>query len=382
MRTSSSRRSMPRLTMLVSTSALFLGACATAGAGPSSTATPAPSGGATGAGSATPIAQSGRWSVSTAPQVDLWLHSLAMISRDTVKVPLYRRGYRDSVTAVRSRSNVLTALDGNREKLAERLATSPNYLQAQFLALDFSSWDEMKLAAERFLQFEGEPRRAPDERSASRVAQFASVFPTASDRDWLRLFVASVQDENVRWFAGEQAKSSVSRAAVVSAVDTLMRRYYPKFERFLNNTGQRNGVLLLSAPIGGEGRAGSNQQRQTVIASTLPGRADDAIEALLVFAHEITGTLVGNVVTDNTSPADARAGLGERYVSAGQVRAGAMVLEKIAPELVVPYMRYYLAQTGTMAGSNLAATFNGTFELPKAIADGLLRQIEIVLGGI
>lgn len=287
------------------------------------------------------------------------------------------------MTTARARSNTLTALDGNRATLASRLETSPQYLQAQFLPFEFGSWEEMKLAADRFLQFEGEPRRARDQNTANRVALFASIFSTPADREWLRLFVASVQDENSRWFAAEHQRNSRERASVISAVDSLWSQHYrAKFERFLNNTSQRNGELVLSLPIGGEGRTGNGPQRQTIVAVTWPGRTEDATEALLVFAHEITGTLVGGVVTDNTTPAEKREGLSDRYVSSGQTRAGAILLEKVAPELVEPYMRYYLGQAGARVDGSVSGSFSRTFALPKAISDGLLRQIEIVLGGI
>lgn len=324
-----------------------------------------------------------QWPVRTSAHVDGWLHAFALISTDTLVVPLYKRGYRDSVLAVRARANVLTALDGNRAKLSEGLAASPNYLQAQFLPLDFSSWEEMRGAAERFLQFNGEPRRAPDEATAARVAQFASIFSTPADREWLRLFVASVQDEQTRWFATEHARIARDRAPVVAAVENSWKTTYrAKFERFLNNTGQRFGDMLLSVPLGGEGRTGNGRERQTVVAVAWPGRVEDAREALLVFAHEVTGSLVGGVVSDNTSPADKREGRGDRYVAVGQVRAGAALLEKIAPDLVEPYMRYYLAQAGARPDGGVSAAFSRTFTLPQSIVDAIQRQIEIVLGGI
>ena len=264
-----------------------------------------------------------------------------------------------------------------------RLAASPSYLQAQFLAFEFASWDDMRGAVEQFLQFQGEPRRAPDEATAMRVAQFASIFPTPADRDWLRLFVAGVQDENTRWFAGEHARLVRERARVTAAVQTLWESgYRTKFERFLNNTGQRFGDMVLSAPIGGEGRAGNGRDRQTVVAVAWPGRVDDAREALLTFAHEITGSLVGGVISDNTTPAEKRDGQGDRYVAIGQVRAGALLLEKVAPELLDGYMRYYLAQSGARADGGASAAFQRTFPLPSAIVTALQRQIEIVLGGI
>ena len=324
-----------------------------------------------------------RWQTTTAPHVDLWLHGFALISEDTALVPLYRRGYRDSVGTVRRGSNVLTALDGNRSVLANRLAFSPHYLQAQFLPFEFGSWEELRVGAQRFLQFDGEPRRAPDQSAAAHVALFASVFSTPEDREWLRLFVSGLEDENSRWFAAEHKRLLVQRAPVIQAVAALWANTYrAKLERFLNNTGQRNGDLVLSVPLGGEGRTGNGRERQTVVAVGWPGRVQDATEAILVFAHEITGSLVSGVVTDNTSPAEKRDGLNDRYISAGQVRAGAMLLEKVAPDLVEPYMRYYLAQAGRRPTGALSEAFARAFALPKPVADGLLRQIEIVLGGI
>ena len=381
-----SRASSRVRTLLAAAPVLAMALAAGSGVAPTTSPQPAsPPAAGTPVSTGAPVAQPSvtRWRVTTSPHLDLWLHSFALISQDTALVPLYRRGYRDSVSAVRTRANILTALDGNRAALATGLAASPQYLQAQFLPFEFGSWEDMKLAAERFLQFEGEPRRAPDQNTAARVALFASIFPSPSDRNWLRLFISAVQDENTRWFATEHQRVAQERSVVVVSVESLWTRTYrSRFERFLNNTGQRNGYLVLSLPLGGEGRTGNGRERQTVVAVGWPGRMQDAREAILVFAHEITGALVGGVVTDNTTPAEKRDGVSDRYVAAGQTRAGAMLLQKIAPELVEPYMRYYLEQAGVRPAGSLSDAFSGRFELPKAITDGLLRQIEIVLGGI
>src|SRR6188472_2996364 len=71
-----------------------------------------------------------RWPIKTAEHVDLWLHAFAMVSNDSAPIPLYRRGYRDSLTVLKNRANILTSLDANRGALATRLAGSPAYLQA------------------------------------------------------------------------------------------------------------------------------------------------------------------------------------------------------------------------------------------------------------
>lgn len=366
------------LALTVSTGCATAGPAASPGSNAGAASVPTPS-----VPSSSRPALATRWPVRTSAHVDLWLHAFATIDDQSLLVPLYRRGYRDSIATVKNRANVLTSLDANRATLARRLTVSPGYLQAQFLPFDFSSWEEMRIAAERFLQFEGDPRRASDQQTAARIAQYAAIFPAAEDREWLRLFIAGVQDEQVRWFGGEHARVLRARARVTNAVDSMWNNSYrTKFERFLNNTSQRAGDFLLSLPIGGEGRAGSGRERQTVVAVTWPGRVEDAREAILVFAHEVTGTIVGGVVADNTTPAQKRDGSGERFVAAGQVRAGAMVLERVAPELLEPYQKFYLAQSGIRSDGGVAAAFLRTYAIPGAIVDGLQKQIEIILGGI
>lgn len=328
-----------------------------------------------------------RWPIKTAEHVDLWLHAFAMVSNDSGPIPLYRRGYRDSLTVLKNRGNILTSLDANRGALATRLAASSAYLQAQFLPLDMANFDVLNAFAERFLKYEGETGRALDPESRARVAQFAAIFPRPEDREWLRLFLNGVQDEQLRFFADEHSRLVRNRNAVITAVDSLWQRVYrPKFDRFLTNTAQKNGDILLSVPIGGEGRTGLGRDQRTVVVVPFPARAADANEVVMVFAHEITGSLVGGVIADNTTPAQQRSGIADRLVTFGQVRAGAMLLERIAPELLDGYMQFYLKEAGAPpvreSGAVLASTFARRFEIPTTIADAIQRQLEIVLGGI
>ena len=328
-----------------------------------------------------------RWPIKTAEHVDLWLHAFAMVSNDSAPIPLYRRGYRDSLTVLKNRENILTSLDANRGALATRLNASPAYLQAQFIPLDMANWDVLYAFAQRFLRFEGEKGRALDPESRARVQQFAAIFPAEADREWLQVFVNGVQEEQVRFFAEEHSRLVRNRNAVVTAVDSLWQQVYrPKFDRFLSNTAQKNGDILLSVPIGGEGRTGTGRNQRTVVVVPFPARVADAHEVVLVFAHEITGTLVGSVVADNTTPAQQRAGTAERLLLFGQVRAGAMLLERIAPELLDAYMLFYLKEAGAPAvretGAALASTFSRRFEMPQTLIDAIQRQLEIVLGGI
>ncbi|MBY0490957.1 MAG: hypothetical protein K2R93_14030 [Gemmatimonadaceae bacterium] len=333
-----------------------------------------------------------RWTVRTLPHLDLWLHGFALLSNDSAQaptVPLYLRGYRDSVSAVRRRANVLSALDGNQAALVEGLGKGGGYTSAQFVPFEYASWDALRRSAELFGQVKGDLNRAPSREAQQELVPLAAVFRTGSDREWLRLFLAALTDERMRWFDAEAARVATARRDVVDAVDRLWQQQAPRFERFLTNSGQRQGELVLSLPIGAEGRttttaATTNAPSRTMIAVPFPARAEDAAQALYVFAHEITGTMVGPVVSDNVTPAETRSGAAARYTSLAQVLAGAMLLERVAPELRPGYQRYYLTQVGVRVSANAdaAALFAQTFSLPTALRDALAKQLDLILGGI
>jgi hypothetical protein len=324
--------------------------------------------------------------VRTREHVDLWLHGFALLVDDTARVPIFRRGYREAVRARRARANVLTQLDAERDRLRQRLAANPALaLNAQFVALAFPSWEMLRASAEAVVQAGGDPRRARDEQTAGVIQFLGSVFATASDREWLRLFVAALEDERTRYYRQEWVALQRERAAALAAADSVWQRQArPRLQGFLSGTRQTGGELVLSPVIGGEGRTQQGGTRSNLIVVAFPERAADAAEASWVAAHELVGAVVGSVVADNTSPADQRAGLADRYVSAGQVRGGYLLLQRAAPDLAAGYARFYLREAGVAlpAAGGEGAALAAAFPLPAALLDAIRRQIEQVQGGI
>jgi hypothetical protein len=320
----------------------------------------------------------GRFTIDTREHVDLWLHSFALLQSDSSKLPFFRRGYVDSVMAQRKRANVLSMIDANRDRLAGRFLAFPNLVSAQFIPLYFGTWEETRQSATLFLRTGGEEREAGDLRSQQIVRLFAGYFPTQQDRDWLRLFVQAVEDERTKFFA------SYWRAQTRASVDSLWRNGYgQRLARFLNNSGADRGTILLSLPLNGEGRTLDLGQRNRVVAVNFPETPADAREALFTFVHEVVSSVTSIAIDDNTSPADKRAGVGDRYASPALVRGGAMLMQRLAPELADEYARYYLrsARVRFLTGDPMAALATA-FPLPDAIRDGIRRQIDVVLGGI
>ena len=326
----------------------------------------------------------GQWTVDAREHVDLWLHAFALLQNDSSKVPFFRRGYVDSVVAQRKRANVTSMIDVNRDRLAGRFLAFPNLVSAQFIPLYFGTWEETRQSADLFLRTNGDERSAGDLRSQQIIRLFAGYFPTQPDREWLRLFVQAVDDERTKFYSSYWRAQILARAAARSSIDSMWRNgYRQKLARFLNNSGSDRGTILLSLPLNGEGRTLDVGQRTRLVAVNFPESPGDAREALFTFAHEVVSSVTSIAIDDNTSPADKRSGVSDRYASPALVRGGAMLLQRVAPELADGYARYYLrsARVQFTSGDAMAALATA-FPLPDSIRDGIQRQIDVVLGGI
>jgi len=323
------------------------------------------------------------WPVKTRSHIDLWLHGFAMIQDDTTRIPYFRRGYRDGMVVQKNRANVTTLLDRNRDTLRARFAINRELVNAQFLVFQFSSWDEMLQFINLFIEAEGDPRRGNTPQTQQAIAYLASAFPTAGDRNWVKLFSQSLQDENNKWYRAYWTQQQRDRASVIAAVDSVWERgLRPKIARFLNNTQQARGDVFLSLPLNGEGRSVNGGKTANIITVTFPERPADAVKALYVIAHEAVGPVAGQVVADNTTPSEKRGGVFERLSSASLVRGGLMLLIKSAPEYADGYARYYLRSANLPTSSNPQAALAAAFPLPETIRDAISRQLDVVAGGI
>ncbi len=326
----------------------------------------------------------GRWRVSTLEHVDLWFHGFALLTSDTGRVPFFARGYKQQVTALKRQRNLFTQLDANQQQLSARFGTNPALANAQFVAMYFPSFQEIVTATDLVVRSGGDPRAASDPQMQQEIYILAQNFPTAADRNWLRLFVESLQDENTRFFHDYWTSEQQRRGAGFAAFqEAWASTYYPKLSRFLNNTQQAGGQLVLSLPIGGEGRTVNDGKQTNMIVVDYPATIDAAPEALFTFVHEAVARIADEAISDNTTPAEARTGAENGYTGNAAVRGGALLLQRVAPALVPAYMRYYLHIMNVASPTgDPSAAFASSFPLPAAIISSLGRQIDIVLGGI
>jgi hypothetical protein len=374
-----------RLSLAISlTNSVLLTACASGG-GSSSQPPPPQRGRATRAPSPANTAPVGQtWMASTHEHVDLWLHGYALLTADTATVPLFQRGYRERMNTLKAQRSIYTQLDANRERLSARFVANPALVNGQFAALYFSSFQEMQQVVGQFVQAQGDGRTTNDPTLRGFYSVLNASFPAPADRDWLRLFVQSLQDESRRFYTDYWAAEQRARRGVVQAFDSLWERTYrAKLQRYLNNTQQANGDLILSLPLGGEGRTVTVTNRANAVAVGFPSTPAAAIEVAYVFAHEVTSAVINTAITDNTTPAQQRSGLAAQYTATGAVRGGELLLERTAPELAHGYMRYYLSVSGAVVpAGDPSGAFLARFPLPDPIRDAITKQLDVVLGGI
>ncbi len=318
--------------------------------------------------------------METREHVDLWLHGFALLQADSSLVPYFKLGYRDELSRARRSINVTTRLDENYLVLSRRVAALTS---AQFVALYFNSWEDLRRGCQRFLRDEGNVRAAGDRETLRLYATLATYFPSSADREWLRLFLESLDDERARFHHNWWLQEQSVRASVRGQAESMWNsRYATAFHRFLRHTSQPGGRVLLALPLGGEGRSIDVGEGDHFIAVTFPKAGEDPRDALIVLAHEAVGAVSNQVVRDNTTPADQQSGEAGRLQTLAAVRGGALLLERVAPDLAVEYRQYYLRAARQTISSNITAQFERVFPLPAALASALAGQVDLVLEGI
>jgi hypothetical protein len=337
--------------------------------------------------SAAPLHPAGRgpqWPMKQREHVDLWLHAFALIADDTATVPLFARGYREHVTVVKNSRNIYTGLDSARQLLASTLTSRPQLEGTQFLALYFGTWEEMRQAFEYFFIATADTPRAQSEAVKPIIEFMRGNFPRAEDRAFARTLVTAVEAERAAFHHAWWLEEQRAAAAVFARADSLWQSTWrPALQRYLNHTQQQSGDLILARTLGGEGRAVPAGKSASQYAVAWPRTTDSAEVVLFTFAHEAASPVANVAINDNLTPVQQREGAGTRLASAGLVRGGAILLQRIDPALAERYARYYLSQMGRpVPGTGALAALEAAFPMPDEMIASMKRQVEAAFGGI
>jgi hypothetical protein len=334
------------------------------------------------------------WPVKTRYVVDLWLHGYAMLVSDTSRTPLFRADYRDAMIVAKNSRNIASQLDDNAEALRHGLRVNPRLLDGARLALREGSWVEMGNDIAAFLTSgeeaaSGKKRPSalstwkrtphPAEETTATSAVLGSVFRTESDRAWLKLFALSLSDEHSKFYELYWREQQHALRPTLAAVDSqFSQRYLKQLRSYLRGVQLPTGEIVLSLPLGGEGR--SILEGQHSVAIGFPATADSSLDAVYEFAHEAVGGIAEQAVRERISPAEFRAGAAAQFESPTKVRGGAMLLQRAIPELVAGYERHYLSVARVrFGGTDVDSAFVRAFPVRQAIIDGMDQQLDQVL---
>lgn len=320
------------------------------------------------------------WDIQTREHLDLWLHGYALVQADTGALTLFRPRYAEEMRALRDSLGVFTLLDANADRLAPRFAENPALVNGHFAPLYFASWADLREGVDALLRSNGDPRRAGGGRRA--VLILSQMFPTAADRDWLRTFVLSLEDERARFYQAHWEERQRRSVMAFAAADSALRAAQAAgLRRYVLNAALNRGTVLLSLPLAGEGRSVLDGVERPLVAVGHPLQPENAATVVYTFAHEVVGPAVAVAIRefDGTLPAGLTA---DAYTTIALVRAGHRLLERAAPELAPGYARYYLGLIGRTPGANPAATLAAAFPLPEALAAAIFAQVDEVWTGI
>jgi hypothetical protein len=284
----------------------------------------------------------------------------------------------------KNKLQIETLLDSRHDSLAQYLNEHPYIVNAQFVALEEHEWTDMYTDIQTFIASGGDPRKVHGTEAQQMIQQWFQIFPGAADRKWLQMFATALNDEYVKFYNAYWHRTEQERRPVLTAVDSSWSRVYLKqFRRFQEGADLERGEILLSLPLGAEGRSLLGGKRQNVIAVMFPDSVTAADQALFVVTHEAVGNVAGRAVGDNTTPNEKKSGLADRLLSAATVRAGAMVIERIRPNLLAAYQAYYLRAAGfEVPPGKESAEFAFRFPLTDPIVAQLKQALDAATTGI
>ena len=337
-------------------------------------------------GGAAVVRPNGPWPIKTREHVDLWLHGYALVTADTSQVPLFRRGYRDSMIVVRNLARSASRLDTTMAALQQTMAATPALLNGQFYPLHFSNFGTLRVSVQQLTQSKGDLKSIRDRDQQQLVALAANYFGTQPMREFAEQLSVSLESESQRFFHANWLDVQRTRAPVLARADSLWRTaWFPKLSGFLRGTGQRNGEIIVSAVVEGEGRTiTASAAGGPSMVVTLPPSLDRTTEVLYGIVHEAVGTFAAAAVTENITPRQKSAGMGDGLQTAAALRAGALLLQRTLPGEVEGYARFYLRAMGRPmpASGSARSALETALPLPQDMLDTMKKQLDLYLGGL
>ena len=313
------------------------------------------------------------WRFTAEEHIALWYHGLAMADVGTTggeAVPIYRAGYASEMQSARGRATSPVGAT-----LGTRLESAGAADGLQFLPLYFDSWQQMRQAVDVWNQAGGDPNRASDAQTQAVIAFLSQRFGTSSQRAAVVEFVNALEQERASFFAAWWRDNAPTRLG--EEVQEVWRGYQPRLTPFLRYTDAEGGHVALTPALRGEGRV---ESAPGVAVAAIGGRSGDDPRAIVGrVVHELAYSIAAEAVQDAVAPARIREIGEDVLVARAAVRAGALVLERLAPDLLPAYTEDYIRAAG---GDPARRTLVQQFDLPAELVTPLRDAVQIATAGI
>lgn len=327
-----------------------------------------------------------RWTVATRPGMDLWYHGLAYTGfrGEAAELPIHDPGYVDRMVAAKREAGVHpTVLDRRAEEFRALFEGGTRYSALHFLPLYFQTGEAFFAAMRSWLQAGGDPRRIQDPMLAQQVAFFAQQFPAEAERRALAAWLDVLMEEGRVFYTGYRQQRESRLSGVPAAVQAEWDRLATPLTPFLDYLLMNQGELVLSDPLGPEGRTIDLGRRNNRVAVMMPdpARPADAVWAAL---HEMLYPFVNGIIADRLAPAQLREMNQQLLARRAAIRAAALVLEQVAPEAVGAYREAHLRWAGVTVPAGAAErerAFLAAFPLPAGLPEALVEGIANITRG-
>ena len=323
------------------------------------------------------------WNVRSIADFDLWFHGMAVIGFEGFgPLRMYDGDYAERVRAAKRRRGIYpTLLDRKSARFRAAFYSDSTFEIMHFLPLYFlAPGSGGLLRTIRSIGLEGSAGdNAGDPTTRDAVKAIGSVLASRRQRELLGEFVDVLEDERRVFYEDYERESNGARTTQIAKVQQHWNAdLAPALAPYLERWRLGNGLIVVSPPLGAEGRfviLGRGSSPGPVIAVGLPSSPADRDAVAISAVRELCFPIVHAVIGQDAARKLERVAA-ERLSSVAAVRCGALALERYVPALRSSYQSRFLRAAGSPAtGADIDAAFIRVFNLPPAVDAGLRRAI-------
>lgn len=323
------------------------------------------------------------WRIILLPQADLWYHGLATAEfAGFGPDELYDEAYLARVRDAKQTAGVLpTALDDRASEFGGQFRRDQTFEVFHFVPLYFASTsvDPMLSALALVAATEGTPT-AEDMLAQFGASAVAATIPSEQQRVVLGEWTETLRTEWDDFFADYWRGHAVETGPFIrSAQADWDQNFAPRLAGYLNAYRIDGGILVLSDPVGPEGRIFEGDPANPLDNIVVVGLDDDAGPRAPLFAavREMCFPVVREVLAAQPTVPD-RTEAATRSSHAA-VRCGAYLLDHLAPDMAQEY-RSGFASDAPGSPADVTAAFERKYPIDAAIRAAIQEKLGAIPG--